>query len=371
MVRAALIVATLAATAATAQEATDSFRLGDDVYIAGATVEIRGEGIADAFAAGERVDLAAAVSGNAHLAGRRVNADAEVGGDLYAAGADVTLTAPVAGNATLAGYDVNVTADIGGNLRAMARHVGIQAPVAGTALLAGQTVTIDAVITGDAAIGAEELDFGNAARIDGQLTLYGDADDPLSVPESVISPDRIERRTIPDEIAGTDVRRPGPFTLISGFVIGIIVIAALATLVAVIAPQKLERLRDLVRDRPLRTVWIGFLTLSALVGASVLLILTLIGIFVAPAVLLAAAILGFLGYLIAVYVVGRAVWDWLGQLPPDAFLERATAALIGAAIVAVVALVPFLGWLVLLILTLLGLGGLTVALFRPELRTDA
>ena len=371
MIRAALLaIAALLASSAAAQEDTETFRLGGDVYTAGAAVEIAGDAIDDAFGAGERVDLAAPIAGSAHLAGRRVTADAEVGGNLYAAGADVTVGAPVAGNATLAGYDVNVGAEVGGALRAMAAHVRIEAPVAGTALLAGQSVTLDAVITGDTVIAAETLDFGSAARIDGRLILYAEDGETPAVPERVVPPERIERRTVADDMGGFDMPRPGPTTLIGGFLGGIIIAALLATLVASIAPQRLERLRDVVRARPLRSFWIGFLALSALLGASILLVLTLIGIIVAPAVIIAAAVLGFIGYLVGVYLVGRAFWDWIGQLPPDTLVERALAALIGATAVAILALVPFLGWLVLMILTLVGLGGLTIAVFRPELRTD-
>lgn len=372
MIRATLLaLVTLAATAATAQDDdTESFRLGDDVYTAGATVEVTGDAIANVFAAGERVDLAAAVAGSAHLAGRRVTTEAPVDGNLYAAGADVTVSAPVSGDATIAGYDVNVGAAIGGNLRAMAANVRVEAPVAGTALIAGQIVTLAAIVTGDTVIGAETIDFGDAARIDGRLILYGEEGEMPDVPERVVPPDRIERRAVGDDISLMDMRRPGPTALVGGFLGGILVVALLTSLVAAIAPQRLERLRDLVRARPLRSFWIGFLALSALLGASVLLVLTLIGIFVAPAVIVAAVVLGFIGYLVAVYLVGRAFWDWIGQLPPDTLTERAIAALIGATAVALVALIPFLGWLVLMILTLVGLGGLTIAVFRPELRTD-
>jgi hypothetical protein len=108
---------------------------------------------------------------------------------------------------------------------------------------------------------------------------------------------------------------------------------------------------------------------AALIGSCVLLVLTLIGVFVAPAMVVLAAVLGVLGYLIATYLVGRALWGRFGALPPDTFLERALTALIGAMAVALIALVPFLDWLVILILTLTGLGALAVGVFRPELRT--
>jgi hypothetical protein len=155
----------------------------------------------------------------------------------------------------------------------------------------------------------------------------------------------------------------------SGLLGSVLVVTVLATLAAVVAPHGVERLRAIADERPFRTFWIGFLTLATLIGAAILLILTLVGIFVAPAVLLAAVVLAMLGYILAVYLAGRAVWNWIGQLPPDSFWERALTALIGAVVVGVIWLVPFVGWLAVLVLTLTGLGALTVAWLRPEFRS--
>ena len=88
-------------------------------------------------------------------------------------------------------------------------------------------------------------------------------------------------------------------------------------------PASVERLRGLAGARPFRTFWIGFLTVSALIGASILAVLSVIGILAAPAVVLVAVALGFVGYILAIYLVGRAIWGWLGQLPPDTLPERA------------------------------------------------
>jgi hypothetical protein len=83
-----------------------------------------------------------------------------------------------------------------------------------------------------------------------------------------------------------------------------------------------------------------------------------------------AIVLGcFVGWLVGVYLLGRGIWVWTGQLSPDTVGERALVALIGAVVVSLIALVPFLGWLLLMLLTVAGLGAVSVALFRPEFRT--
>jgi hypothetical protein len=359
--------------ASTPALADDVFRFGDDIFAAGAGVTIGAVGLDDVFAAGERVELTAPIAGTAHLMGRRVSSTAEIGGGLYAAGADVGVSAPVAGDAALAGYDVTVEGAVGGDLRAAARHLRVAAPVAGTALLTGETVTIDAAIDGDAAVTAEDLAFGPGGRIGGRLSLYGHNAGEIAVPATVAPAERIERH--PGEprpgTAGSAAAAEGPGWLagIVGLALGVLVLAVLAFAVALFAPNAVERLAALTAARPFHTFWIGFLTLSALIGATVLAVATVVGILVAPALILAAGVLGFLGYLVAVYLLGRAVWSWVGRFPPDTLPERALAALVGAVLVTVIALVPFLGWISLMVLALTGLGAMSMATLRPAFRS--
>ena len=146
------------------------------------------------------------------------------------------------------------------------------------------------------------------------------------------------------------------------------ILAVLALVVALAAPRGVERLAVLAGDRPFYTFWIGFLTLSALIGATFLAVATIIGIIVAPAIVILGLAFGFVGYLVAVYLVGRLIWRWADQLPPDTLGERALVALIGALAVSVIVFLPFLGWIAHIVLTLTGLGALSIAFFRPRFR---
>jgi hypothetical protein len=369
MIRALLAAMLVAAAGPAAGQDRDApFRIGDDMFRAGTSVVHDTEGVDDLFAAAEMGEIAAPLTGSAYLAGRRVAVGAEVGGDLHAAGADVTVSAPVAGDATLGGYDVTVAAPVSADLRAAARNLRLSADVGGTALVAAESVDLDAAIAGDAEIAADSVTFGDGASVGGRLVLVGEQGRLAEVPPSVAPPERVEHREIAAGHAPAPDRPRGWLALASGMLGTVLVVTALATLAAVVAPHGVERLRAIADERPFRTFWIGFLALATLLGASILLVLTLIGVFVAPAVLVAAFVLAVLGYVLAVYLTGRAVWSWIGQLPPDSFWERALTALIGAVLVALIALVPFVGWLAVLVLTLTGLGALTVAVLRPEFR---
>jgi hypothetical protein len=372
-----LILAGLLALAAPAMAQDDAglFLFGGDAYGSGATVTVARQGVGDVFGAGERVDIAAPIAGSAHLAGRRVTTEAEVGGDLVAIGADVTVGGPVAGSVTAAGYDIGIGAAVEGNVRATGRNVNVTGPVAGSLLVSAGTLTIDGAIGGDASLDAGRIVFGPDAAVGGTLSLYGPDAGALAVPETVAPAERIERHPDargpgPDEDAGPaaplGIPASGWLAVAGGFVLGVVVLAVLVFIVAAVAPRRAEAVADRIGGETWRTIWIGFLTLSALLGACIVAILTVVGALAVPVILLVTMVACFLGYLFAVYVVGRAIWTRFDRVPPDTGGERALAALLGALLVSLVGLVPFVGWPLLLLLTLAGLGALAIGAFRPE-----
>jgi hypothetical protein len=359
----AILTALLLALPAAADEG-GSFALGADRFAAGDSVTHSEAGADNLFLAGETVRQAAPIAGSGHLAGRRVGIDAEVGGSLYAAGMDVSVTAPVAGDATLAGYSITVTAPVQGNLRAFASRVQIDAPVAGTALIGAESVTLNAPVAGDVALTAERLAFGPEARIDGTLRLYGDDPEELVVPAGVIAPERVTRHSIDD---WRRMERPGPslWGVVGAYLGGVLLVAAVAALIAAVAPGPLAEMRRRILARPFGTLGWGFLTLSAVIGAGIVLALTLVGIFLLPAAMLLAVAGGFLGYVVGAYSFGAGLLIAFGGGEPETLGRRALAALIGAGLAGLLALIPLAGWLFVLALVLAGVGAITLRVFRP------
>ncbi len=364
----AILLTICATTAVAAQETDDehTFRIGNDAYFTGDTVTVTTPGLDSVFAAGQRITLDAPLAHSAHLAGHNVNVTGNVTGDLYAAGTYIAVGAPVTGSASLIGYDITVGGGIGGNLRAAGSDIIVNGPVAGTALLAGESVAIHGVIEGDTAIGTEELIFGPDAKINGRLALYGEDADELAVPASVIPADRIDRH--PDLHQAMMNMGPNWWTVAGSFVLGFVLVGLFAAIVAVLAPAGLEELRRITGSSPFRTLFIGFLALSTLLGSAIVLGLTLVGLVLAPVILLLAVLLCLLGHLIAIYLLGRMVLARFGQLVPDTFPERFFTGLTGAVLIFLLALVPILGWLIVYLLTLVGIGAFSIGVFRPEFR---
>ena len=359
------IVILLAISPVAAQENKDAFDFGNDSFRAGGTVVFDAPGTDDLFMTGETVRGEADIAGSAHLAGRKVTMAGAVGGDAYLAGMDVTLEGQVAGDATLAGYDVRV-GDVGGDLRISGAKLAVRGTVSGYALIAGDEVQIDAIIAGDVNLTARDLDFTDDARIEGQLTIYEEEPGKLEIPASVVPEDRIERRKISEWEEGSRHLKVWDWrSAVGKFLVGVIVVALLASLIAAIVPQTLAEMRRGVLDRPFRNLWFGFLTQSAVVGSAILFAMTVVGLVLSPAAVLLALIGGFAGYVVAVYAFGVGLMLAFGRPEPDSIGERALAAGIGALVAGIIALIPLLGWLFLLALVFSGIGAITMRLFRP------
>lgn len=363
-----VLVSLVLGSAAAAQPQDGALDFGSDRFRAGSEVRLDAAGTADAFLAGERVTLVAPIAGSAHLAGRLVAVEGAVGAALYAAGYDIDLAAPVDGAATLAASTIRASAPVAGNLRAAASQITVATDIGGAALIAGRDVEITGVIAGDARILARSLRFGPDARIDGTLTLFSDAETPLDVPAHVAPPERVERRSIDDWPGeGREFRVATTAERIVAFGGSVLVLTLIATLAVTLVPRGFDRLRVLVAEAPMRALGWGFLALSLLFGAAFMLVLTVIGIVIAPIALLAAGLLAIAGYVVAVYLLGVWIVTRGNMIEPDTFPEFALTALAGALAAGLLALVPFLGWIVPPALALTGAGALTLAAFGRRL----
>ena len=354
------------ASAAQAEDKQAILDFGGDAFRAGASVTFTTVGTDDLFMAGETVNAAADITGSATLAGRKVIISGRVGGDAYAFGMTVNATGLIGGDATLSGYDVT-TGQVGGDLRASGAEITVNGPVAGYALLSGGEVSLNAPVEGDVAIAARDIEFGSGARIMGTLTLYEKTPGTLDVPENVVPSDRVVRNQLRDW--NKDFSDVSPLSLgkaIAGFLVGVVVVAGLAALVASLVPDQLASIRRQILARPFGTLWFGFLALSALLGSAILFAMTLIGIVFSPAVVFLAALAGFAGYVIGAYAFGVGLMLAFGRLEPDSIGERALAAGIGALAAGLLALIPFLGWLFVMALTLAGAGGMVMKIFAPR-----
>ena len=350
---------------AIAQDNAATPDFGGDRFQSGANVIVTQSGIDDLFATGSTVRVQSDVGGSAYLAGRKLDIDGAVAGDVFSLGIDLALTGPISGDATVAGSNVTVNA-VGGDLRASGGTLTISGPVAGYAMLAGDETYLGNSITGDLYLAARRLDVSENAQVDGRVIVFEEDIGTLTIPASLAAADRIERRELSDwDDTVPAIPRTTWQSVLGSYLIGALIITALAALVAAVIPERLARLRRGLLSQPLRNVWFGFLAESVAVGSAVIFGMTLIGIMLIPASLFIAFTVGFAGYVVAAYSVGVGVLMMIGQPEPDNAGARIIAAGTGGLVVGAIALIPFFGWLFVLALVLAGVGAITLMAFQP------
>ena len=358
MLRSLILVCCLLTGPALAE--TSLLTIGQDRYEAGETLRFDGPAVQDLFMAGNRVVVATPVAGSAYLAGRRVTVEGAIADDLFAAGYRVEVTGMVDGDATVTGYEV-ITQAVVGNLRATGSEITVGS-IGGYALIVGADVNMTGAITGDAVLVADDIVFGPGATVAGTLTIYAEDPESIRVPETVADAARvtIEQRANYDEgdWSGMMSMQPSVWQIIGGFLLGVLISGLIAAMVIAIAPKAVQGWRDLALAHPGRAIWSGFLVTSALAGSGFVLMLTIIGVFLLPVMLIVTAVAIFAGYALGSYVLGVGLWLAAGRAMPDGIAGKFGLACLGAFLAGLAWLVPVAGWFFVLGLTMLGIGTL-------------
>jgi hypothetical protein len=361
--------------AAPAFAETSVLTISQDHYEAGETVLFDGSPGQDVFLVGNRVTVASLVGGSAHLAGRRVSVNAAVVGDLFAVGYSVVATGSIGGDASVAGYEVTLGPVIG-NLRAAGSEVTV-ASVGGYALVTGENIALQGAIAGDAVLVADDIVFGPDARVAGALTIYAKDPASITVPESVAPAARVKIETR-ESYSGSEWSDRMPikvpfWRIVGGFLIGVLISGLIAAMVIAVAPKTVQSWRELALAHPGRAIWSGFLVTSALAGSGFVLMLTIIGVFLLPVMLMLTVAAIIAGYALGSYVLGVGLWLAAGRAMPEGLPGKFGLACLGALLAGLAWLVPVAGWFFVLGLTLLGIG--TLAAFALPfgwlLRRDA
>ena len=143
-----------------------------------------------------------------------------------------------------------------------------------------------------------------------------------------------------------------------GWFFGTLVFVAVSVLAAVLAPRPVESSARKIEESVGRSLLVGLASVPAALLLAVVLGVSIVGI---PLLLLAApAYLAFVffGAVVAAYFLGRRILFATGRYHGG----NATAATVGALVLAATYLIPFLGGLILYALALVGAGGAILAI---------
>jgi hypothetical protein len=339
---------------------------GGDQYAAGQAVNVAAAVSNDAFLAGSSVNLASPVGGSAYLFGMTVTSSGAIEHDLHAAGFNVNVTGPIGGSLSAAGNTVAVRAParIGGNARLAGASVTLSAASEHAVLVSAKSLALDAPIGGDLSFFGETITFGPQAKVGGDLLIQ--APNPIEVPASVAPSERVKFRQVASPDYATQAGGaaagvlgsfwPGLWAAVGWWAFLVIV----GGLFIALAPRLTTAVGAAAANRPWRLLGLGLLGLAAAVGLVPVAAVSVIGLLLVPFILLFAVLLCMAGYLAGVFVLGEKVG---ARLMPAATTGRRVLVLAAALLAAaVLGAIPFLGWLISFLLTVFGVGTLVEAM---------
>jgi len=338
-----------------------NLQFGGDTYAAGDVVSVTQPTARDVFLAGRDVSLSAPVTASAHLAGFNVTSATDIGGSVYAMGYSVSIGGTVKGDVNAAAKTVSLgtTMPLPGSARLFGQTVKIDSEVDGAALAAGQSVTLNQPVKGDFSFYGENLVFGPAARVDGQVLIH--APKPITVPATVAAQDRVIYTEMKSPQAPTDVAQNAAATVTKGVWFGLwgavlwwLLLLVVGALFIALGPKLVNRYEALSALRPMRRIGLGILAFAAIIGLVPVLALTLVGLLAVPVLLLVAAIGWALAYLTGTYLVGYQLGSRMMAI--DSVAKRIGVLAIALAVAGLLSMIPFIGWLITLLLVVFGYG---------------
>ena len=339
--------------------------LGNDRFAAGHAVNLSGSIAGDAFAAGGRVTLDGPVAGDAFLAGAHVEVRGPISQGLYAAGGFVIVSSSVTRNARLAGGTIEVTpgAHLGGSVSMVGRTMTMAGTTDGYLQMAGRDATVSGSVGGDLEVSAERIEIGPQAKIAGKLRYRSEREPVVAAGAQIVG--GLER--LPGSYRAWTWRE-GAHHAMHGVGRGLWFSGSLVLglLLLLLAPGFLARTSQVAATEWPLCLGTGFAVLIAVPIATVLLLITLIGIPIALLSIALYAVALMLGHIVGAVALGDFA---LGRLAParvGAAGWRMVGYLAALATLVIVRYVPLVGGLATLCVFLIGIGALSLYVVRPK-----
>lgn len=332
-------------------------RIGNDTYMAGASVYAGDAVSGDLIVAGGSVVSEGAIAEDAMVAGGNIDLASTVGGDVRIAGGNVVLSGAVKDSVVGATGQMTIRGTgIGGDVVWTGGNLSINAPVSGSVRVTGGSVFINAPVSGNVEFSGESLTLGKNAVVLGSIKYESPqvmiAEQGSSVLGTV---DYVKKQISPKE---KDSFSESMFGSAFEFLMGLVGSLVLGLLFHRFWEATTERMCG----RRLFHFGLGFLILAVSPMAILALMITLIGIPLGMLSVFFLAGLFFLTALAMPVVVGSAVYKkWKKQ---EVYTVTWFTILLGAVILFLLSLIPILGGLIRFILWLIVLGVLSHSLWN-------
>lgn len=332
-----------------------------NLYLAGGTVDVRGEVEKDLVAAGGTITVERRVKGDVIVAGGAVDLRAPVLDDVRAAGGMVTVEGDVGGDLIVAGGRIDLTpaTRVGGRTWLSGGSVHVAGRLDRELKVAARRIVVSGQVDGDVRLVGKDIAVRPSARIRGTLT-YTSPYEAKIAPGAQIGGGVTRARS--ELVEGAPLAsRVAAALLRLAMLLGLIVAGCVLVL---LFPDFTASAAETIRSDPWKSLGLGVALLVAAPVAAVLLLITVVGIPLGLTVLALYGVALLVAYLVTAFFLG----DLAGRLRRR---ERSSshgrqirlliAALIGLGLLE---LIPTTGAISALLALVFGLGASTTRAYR-------
>ena len=325
-----------------------------DLYLAGGNITSAGKVNGDLVIGGGNIIVSGLVSQDLAVGGGSVTIVSDVGDDVRIAGGNITLSGKVGNDVVIGGGQTSISgAGVSGDVLWAGGALRVDAPVGGKMQLAGGEATINAHVRGNVAFKGKKLTLGKNAVIDGNLDYS--AQQEATMEEGVV----VKGKTTytPQATPASKISVQGILAFLTLLLLGKFLSALIFALaLGLFFHRYAQTLVGNAMAQPLLEIGRGLVVLIVLPVASIIFIVTLIGIPFGILGLIAFVALLIFASPIAAIITGSVVHKWYSK-SAEYHVTWQTITL-GVVVLTLIGFVPLLGGIAKFVLILLALGSI-------------
>ena len=322
--------------------------VNNDLYVGGSNVNVFGSVSDDLTAAGGTVIVSGNVGADLTAAGGNVNVLSSVGDDVRVAGGTIVVSGPVGGDLLAAGGQVSVSGSVAGDAAITGGTISIEAPISGKLNASGGSVYLNSEVTGNVSIEADKITLGKDAIISGNL-VYTSKTEMVKENGAVVLGKVDFKKADKPTSPTNNVLRMSILSLLWAFA----TLLACSLAVGLLHRRYGNEIVTIAQGRPLYEIGRGLLTLLVVPIASVLLLISVLGVPLGLAGILLFLFLFFAGWVMSPIIAGSIAYSYLMKSNPQVSWKTI---ILGVAICIVIGLIPVIGFLFDVCIFLLSLG---------------
>lgn len=327
--------------------------IANDLYVASDSITSGGTIQGDLSAAGGNILVTGPVSQSVTAAGGTITILGTVGNAIRAMGGNITIGSTVHSDVVAAGGQIQIMGgQVGRDVVAAAGTLRIDSPVMGNVRFAGGELYINAPISGNVEADAQKVTLGSAAVISGDFTYKAAQSVVMATGAQVKGTVNYTPRVAAPAKGVTKEGLLAFFTLMVLVKFLMLLVGALA--LGLIFRRYSTELVNGAFAEPLAELGRGLVTFIVLPVASVILLITVVGV--------PFGIIGLIGFagalimsaLIAPILLGSLLYRW--KVKGDAYEVSGKTIVLGVVVSFILGFIPLVGWVVRFGFLLLVLG---------------